>query len=183
VPPLYTCSGTSRLCPDGTAVRGPACELRVHVRAFCKKIIRAPTCRGDPDRAGPEEKRPQPGQILMFSMMTIILGSTDARRRRNTQTHRRHINPARRAGVMSGWTGVDFRLRTLVDFRSAPRLQRTRRPRAYGKRHAAIRTGWDRARSHSKNCRPSAAAGPVMWHARKSRPMISRLVRADDVDG
>jgi FMN-dependent oxidoreductase (nitrilotriacetate monooxygenase family) len=47
-------------------------------------------------------------EILMFSMMTIILGRTEAEARAKYAEYRRHISPEGALALMSGWTGVDF---------------------------------------------------------------------------
>jgi long-chain alkane monooxygenase len=47
-------------------------------------------------------------EILMFSMMTIIVGRTDAEAKAKYADYRSHINPEGALALMSGWTGVDF---------------------------------------------------------------------------
>jgi alkanesulfonate monooxygenase len=49
-----------------------------------------------------------PAEILMFSMMTIILGRTEAEAKEKYADYRRHISPEGALALMSGWTGVDF---------------------------------------------------------------------------
>jgi alkanesulfonate monooxygenase len=49
-----------------------------------------------------------PAEILMFSMMTIILGRTEAEAKAKYEDYRRHISPEGALTLMSGWTGVDF---------------------------------------------------------------------------
>jgi FMN-dependent oxidoreductase (nitrilotriacetate monooxygenase family) len=49
-----------------------------------------------------------PAEILMFSMMTIILGRTEAEAKAKYADYRRHISPEGALTLMSGWTGVDF---------------------------------------------------------------------------
>ena len=44
----------------------------------------------------------------MFSMMTIILGRTEAEAKAKYADYRRHINAEGALALMSGWTGVDF---------------------------------------------------------------------------
>jgi len=44
----------------------------------------------------------------MFSMMTIILGRTEAEAKAKYADYRQHINPEGALALMSGWTGVDF---------------------------------------------------------------------------
>src|ERR1700690_1522567 len=51
---------------------------------------------------------PNPAEILIFSMMTVILGRTDAEAKAKFADYRRHINPEGALTLMSGWTGVDF---------------------------------------------------------------------------
>src|SRR5882724_11507810 len=59
-------------------------------------------------RAAAKEIGRDPAEILMFSMMTIILGRTDAEAAAKYAEYRRHINPEGALTLMSGWTGVDF---------------------------------------------------------------------------
>src|SRR5207248_973870 len=49
-----------------------------------------------------------PAEILMFSMMTIILGRTEAEANAKYEDYRRHISPEGALTLMSGWTGIDF---------------------------------------------------------------------------
>src|SRR5271168_3607051 len=49
-----------------------------------------------------------PAEILMFSMMTIILGRTEAEAKAKYEDYRNHISPEGALTLMSGWTGVDF---------------------------------------------------------------------------
>ena len=49
-----------------------------------------------------------PADILIFSLMTVILGRTDADARAKHQAHRRHISHEGALTLMSGWTGVDL---------------------------------------------------------------------------
>jgi FMN-dependent oxidoreductase (nitrilotriacetate monooxygenase family) len=49
-----------------------------------------------------------PAEILMFSMMTIILGRTEAEASAKYADYRSHISPEGALTLMSGWTGVDF---------------------------------------------------------------------------
>ena len=59
-------------------------------------------------RAQAKENGRNPAEILMFSMMTIILGRTEAEAKAKHADYRRHINPEGALALMSGWTGVDF---------------------------------------------------------------------------
>jgi FMN-dependent oxidoreductase (nitrilotriacetate monooxygenase family) len=47
-------------------------------------------------------------EILMFSMMTVVLGRTEAEAAAKYADYRRHINHEGALTLMSGWTGVDF---------------------------------------------------------------------------
>lgn len=49
-----------------------------------------------------------PAEILIFSMMTVILGRTETEAAAKHADYRRHINPEGALTLMSGWTGVDF---------------------------------------------------------------------------
>ena len=59
-------------------------------------------------RALAAEAGRNPAEILMFSMMTIILGGTEAEASAKYADYRSHINPEGALTLMSGWTGVDF---------------------------------------------------------------------------
>jgi alkanesulfonate monooxygenase len=59
-------------------------------------------------RAQAAEVGRDPSEILMFSMMTIILGRTEAEAAAKYADYRRHINAEGALALMSGWTGVDF---------------------------------------------------------------------------
>jgi long-chain alkane monooxygenase len=59
-------------------------------------------------RALAAEAGRDPAEILMFSMMTVILGRTEAEARAKHADYVRHINPEGALTLMSGWTGVDF---------------------------------------------------------------------------
>ncbi|MDI2074683.1 LLM class flavin-dependent oxidoreductase [Bradyrhizobium sp. Mp27] len=49
-----------------------------------------------------------PAKILMFNMMTIILGNTEAEAAAKYADYRSHISPEGALALMSGWTGIDF---------------------------------------------------------------------------
>jgi FMN-dependent oxidoreductase (nitrilotriacetate monooxygenase family) len=49
-----------------------------------------------------------PSEILMFSMMTLIIGRTEAEAKEKYADYRRYISPEGALALMSGWTGVDF---------------------------------------------------------------------------
>lgn len=49
-----------------------------------------------------------PAEILMFSMMTVILGRTEAEAAAKHADYRRYISHEGALTLMSGWTGVDF---------------------------------------------------------------------------
>jgi long-chain alkane monooxygenase len=59
-------------------------------------------------RALAKEAGRNPAEILMFSMMTIILGRTEAEAKAKYADYRSHINPEGALTLMSGWTGVDL---------------------------------------------------------------------------
>jgi alkanesulfonate monooxygenase len=46
--------------------------------------------------------------ILMFSMMTVVLGRTEAEAQAKYADYRRHVSHEGALTLMSGWTGVDF---------------------------------------------------------------------------
>ncbi|MDI4234653.1 LLM class flavin-dependent oxidoreductase [Bradyrhizobium sp. Arg237L] len=55
-----------------------------------------------------EQKGRNPAEVLMFSMMTVILGHTEAEASAKYADYRRHISHEGALTLMSGWTGVDF---------------------------------------------------------------------------
>ena len=59
-------------------------------------------------RAAASEIGRNPAEILMFSMMTIILGRTEAEAKAKYADYRRHIAPEGALALMSGWMGIDF---------------------------------------------------------------------------
>ncbi len=50
----------------------------------------------------------KPSDILMFSMMTVILGKTQQEAEAKHAEYRRHVSHEGALTLMSGWTGVDF---------------------------------------------------------------------------
>ena len=118
-----------------------------------------------------------PAEILMFNMMTIILGNTEAEAAAKYADYRSHISPEGALALMSGWTGIDFSgyeldqqvrhvqndagrsaLDNVTARRPRPRLDRPRRHRAC--RHRWRRPGRGR-------------------HARERRRQDRGLVRED----
>jgi alkanesulfonate monooxygenase len=59
-------------------------------------------------RALAAESGRDPAEILMFSMMTIILGRTEAEAAAKYADYVSHIDAEGALTLMSGWTGVDF---------------------------------------------------------------------------
>ncbi len=59
-------------------------------------------------RALAREAGRNPAEILMFSMMTIILGRTEAEASAKYADYVSHVSPEGALALMSGWTGVDF---------------------------------------------------------------------------
>jgi alkanesulfonate monooxygenase len=49
-----------------------------------------------------------PRSILMFSMMTVVLGRTETEALRKYEDYRKYISHEGALTLMSGWTGVDF---------------------------------------------------------------------------
>jgi FMN-dependent oxidoreductase (nitrilotriacetate monooxygenase family) len=49
-----------------------------------------------------------PTDILMFALMTVIVGSSEAEARKKYEICRRHISLGGALALLSGWTGVDF---------------------------------------------------------------------------
>jgi alkanesulfonate monooxygenase len=50
----------------------------------------------------------KPSDILMFGLMTVILGRTDEEAQAKLADYRRYADPEGALTLMSGWTGVDF---------------------------------------------------------------------------
>ena len=88
-----------------TAVRGRsmpnACSCRARRPKSSRRAL--PAIRELAAKAGRN-----PAEILMFSMITIILGRTEAEAKAKYADYRSHINPEGALTLMSGWTGVDF---------------------------------------------------------------------------
>ena len=59
-------------------------------------------------RALTAETGRDPSEVLIFSMMTVILGRTEEEARAKHADYRRYINHEGALTLMSGWTGVDF---------------------------------------------------------------------------
>jgi alkanesulfonate monooxygenase len=59
-------------------------------------------------RALAAEHGRDPAEILMFSLMTVILGETEAQAAAKYADYRRYISHEGALTLMSGWTGVDF---------------------------------------------------------------------------
>jgi alkanesulfonate monooxygenase len=49
-----------------------------------------------------------PGDILMFALMTVVLGRTDEEAQAKYREYRRYIDSEGALALVSGWTGVDF---------------------------------------------------------------------------
>ena len=99
-PVLYQ-AGTS---PRGRLFAGKHAEC-VFMSGPSAKVI-AP--RVAAIRAAAVEQGRDPRAILMFSMMTVILGTTEAEARAKHADYKKHINHEGALTLMSGWTGVDF---------------------------------------------------------------------------
>jgi alkanesulfonate monooxygenase len=100
---------TPLLYQAGTSPRGRAFAARhaecVFMSGPSAKIIAA---RVAAIRAAAAEVGRNPAEILIFSLMTIILGETEAEAAAKHAEYRRHINHEGALTLMSGWTGVDF---------------------------------------------------------------------------
>jgi alkanesulfonate monooxygenase len=99
-PVLYQ-AGSS---PRGRAFAGQHAEC-VFISGPSAKVI-AP--RVAALRSAIRETGRDPQDVLIFSMMTVILGSTDAEAEAKHAEYRRHVSPEGALALMSGWTGVDF---------------------------------------------------------------------------
>ncbi|WP_315833620.1 LLM class flavin-dependent oxidoreductase [Bradyrhizobium prioriisuperbiae] len=100
---------TPLLYQAGTSPRGRAFAARhaecVFMSGPSAKIIAA---RVAAIRAAAAEVGRNPAEILIFSLMTVILGETEAEAAAKHAEYRRHINHEGALTLMSGWTGVDF---------------------------------------------------------------------------
>lgn len=100
---------TPLLYQAGTSPRGRAFAARhaecVFMSGPSAKIIAA---RVAAIRAAAAEVGRNPAEILIFSLMTVILGETETEAAAKHAEYRRHINPEGALTLMSGWTGVDF---------------------------------------------------------------------------
>lgn len=99
-PVLYQ-AGTS---PRGRAFAGEHAEC-VFISGPSAKVI-AP--RVAALRASIRDAGRDPQDVLIFSMMTVILGSTDTEAEAKHAEYRRHVSHEGALALMSGWTGVDF---------------------------------------------------------------------------
>jgi len=100
---------TPVLYQAGTSPRGRQFAARhaecVFMSGPSAKVI-AP--RVDAIRALAREAGRNPAEILMFSLMTVILGRTEAEASAKYTDYRRYIDHEGALTLMSGWTGVDF---------------------------------------------------------------------------
>ena len=99
--PLLYQAGTSSKGTD-FAARHAEC---VFVSGPTAKVI-APRVRAVRTAAGANGRNPD--DIKIFSMMTIILGSTQAEAEHKLADLRAYADPEGGLVLMSGWTGVDF---------------------------------------------------------------------------
>lgn len=99
--PLLYQAGTS---PRGRAFAAKHAEC-VFMSGPSAKIIAA---RVAAIRAAVAEIGRNPAEILIFSLMTVILGETETEAAAKHAGYRRHINHEGALTLMSGWTGVDF---------------------------------------------------------------------------
>jgi FMN-dependent oxidoreductase (nitrilotriacetate monooxygenase family) len=99
-PVLYQ-AGSS---PRGRAFAGEHAEC-VFISGPSAKVIapRVAALRSAVRAAGRD-----PESVLIFSMMTVILGHTDAEAEARHEEYRRHVSHEGALALMSGWTGVDF---------------------------------------------------------------------------
>lgn len=100
---------TPVLYQAGTSPRGRQFAARhaecVFISGPSTKVIAA---RVQAIREATAEIGRNPNDVLIFSMMTVILGRTKAEAEAKYADFRRHINHEGALTLMSGWTGVDF---------------------------------------------------------------------------
>jgi FMN-dependent oxidoreductase (nitrilotriacetate monooxygenase family) len=100
---------TPVLYQAGTSPRGRLFAARhaecVFMSGPSAKVIapRVAAIRAEAAKAGRDGS-----EILMFSMMTVVLGRTEAEARAKYAEYRRYISHEGALTLMSGWTGVDF---------------------------------------------------------------------------
>jgi FMN-dependent oxidoreductase (nitrilotriacetate monooxygenase family) len=49
-----------------------------------------------------------PAEVLMFTLITVIAGQSEAQARARLEEYRRYISPEGALALLSGWTGIDF---------------------------------------------------------------------------
>ncbi|MEH3144358.1 MAG: LLM class flavin-dependent oxidoreductase [Methylobacterium frigidaeris] len=59
-------------------------------------------------RGGAAEAGRAPGDLLVYSLATIVVADTDAAAAEKLAEYRAHVSPEGALALMSGWTGVDF---------------------------------------------------------------------------
>ncbi|MEW6639532.1 MAG: LLM class flavin-dependent oxidoreductase [Pseudomonadota bacterium] len=100
---------TPVLYQAGTSPRGRIFAARhaecVFMSGPSAKIVAA---RVDALRTLAAEAGRDPAALLIFSIMTVILGETEAEAVAKYADYRRHISHEGALTLMSGWTGVDF---------------------------------------------------------------------------
>ena len=100
---------TPLLYQAGTSPRGRAFAARhaecVFMSGPSAKVI---ATRVSAIRSAAVQNGRNPSDILMFSLMTVVLGRTDREARAKYEEYRQHVSPEGALTLMSGWTGVDF---------------------------------------------------------------------------
>jgi alkanesulfonate monooxygenase len=57
----------------------------------------------------------EPAEVLMFTLLTVIVGQSEAQARAKQEEYRRYISPEGALALLSGWTGIDFSQYALDD--------------------------------------------------------------------
>ncbi|HMK78301.1 MAG TPA: LLM class flavin-dependent oxidoreductase, partial [Xanthobacteraceae bacterium] len=100
---------TPLLYQAGTSPRGRAFAARhaecVFMSGPSAKVI---ATRVSAIRSAAVQNGRNPSDILMFSLMTVVLGRTEREARAKYEEYRQHVSPEGALTLMSGWTGVDF---------------------------------------------------------------------------
>jgi FMN-dependent oxidoreductase (nitrilotriacetate monooxygenase family) len=100
---------TPLLYQAGASTKGVAFAARhaecVFIAAPTKRVL-AP--RVADIRRGAAAQGRDPSDILIFTLMTVIVGRTDAEAQAKHEEYRRYVSHEGALALMSGWTGIDF---------------------------------------------------------------------------
>jgi len=106
-PVLYQAGASNRGCEF--AARHAEC---VFLLGPSKQVV-APRVADIRQRAARYGRNP--AEVLIFTLMTVIVGRTEAEAKAKFEEYRRHISHAGALTLFSGWTGIDFSKYALDD--------------------------------------------------------------------